>query len=145
MRRFYYGPEYGISTEDISYTQVRLYTFQSGTQIPLLSSIDAQIYSTSPSLILRVQQIELVPRRKISLLYRCPHPSGKRIWVPSHNMSICRDIRDKRVDNLLNGIVGAHRVGEKAPSVSFTCDCCDTEALVEIFECENELALVITM
>ncbi|CAG7969152.1 unnamed protein product [Penicillium nalgiovense] len=144
MRRFYYGPEYGISTEDISYTQVRLYTPQSGTQIPLLSSLDAQICSTSPSLILRVQQIMSVPRRKRYLLYRCPRSSAKRSRSPPYNMSICNHEYLHSFDYLLNGVVGAHRAGEKAPSVSFACDRCDTEVLVEISECENELALVIT-
>ncbi|KAJ5881939.1 uncharacterized protein N7529_000611 [Penicillium soppii] len=59
-------------------------------------------------------------------------------------MSICDHNRDRGLDNLVNGIVGAHRAEEKAHSVSSTCDRCDTEALVEIFECVNELALAIT-
>ncbi|OQE94339.1 hypothetical protein PENNAL_c0004G08217 [Penicillium nalgiovense] len=59
-------------------------------------------------------------------------------------MSICNHEYLHSFDYLLNGVVGAHRAGEKAPSVSFACDRCDTEVLVEISECENELALVIT-
>ncbi|OQE32473.1 hypothetical protein PENFLA_c001G09675 [Penicillium flavigenum] len=57
-------------------------------------------------------------------------------------MSIFKHFRS--FDYLLNEVVRAHRAGEKAPSVSFTCDRCDTEVLFEISECENELALVIT-
>lgn len=45
---------------------------------------------------------------------------------------------------LLNGVVRSYRAGEQAPSVSFTCNTCDTEVLAEIFECESGLALMIT-
>ncbi|KAJ6184365.1 hypothetical protein N7519_005666 [Penicillium mononematosum] len=59
-------------------------------------------------------------------------------------MSICKHEYFRSFDCLLNGVVGAHRAGKKAPSASFTCGRCDTEVLVEISEYENELALVIT-
>ncbi|KAJ5473884.1 hypothetical protein N7475_003450 [Penicillium sp. IBT 31633x] len=59
-------------------------------------------------------------------------------------MSICKHENRQSVDSLLNGTLRAYRVGEKASSISFTCDRCFTQALVEILEHKNQLALVIT-
>ena len=45
MMRLYLGPEYGIGTEDIFYTEVQLHSLQPGTQVSLISSVDADICS----------------------------------------------------------------------------------------------------
>lgn len=146
MMRFSHGPEYGIGTEDISYTEVQVHSLQPGTQVSLISSIDADICSTNPNLILRVQQIISVDRHKRYLLYRCPptRRSIKRSMIPPHNITICEHQDDSDIDDWFNQVVKAHRAGEKKPSVSFGCGHCDTEALVEILEFEHQLALVMT-
>ncbi|CAG8098141.1 unnamed protein product [Penicillium olsonii] len=145
MMRFYLGPEYGIGTEDISYTEVQLHSLQPGTQLYLISSVDAEICSTHPSLILRVQQIISVDRHKRYLLYRCPWPpSMKRFKIPPHSITICSHAKYQDISTWINKVVKAHRAGEKAPCVSFACSFCGTEAILELVEFENQLALVIT-
>lgn len=144
MMRLYLGPEYGIGTEDIYYTEVQLHSLQPGTQVSLISSVDADICSTNPNLILRVQQIISVDRHKRYLLYRCPRPSARRSMIPPHSITICRHEKNGDIDTWVNQVVSAHRAGEKAPSVSFACRHCDTEALLEMVDFENQLALVIT-
>lgn len=65
MRRFYLGPQFGISTEDISYTQVRLHPEESASpSITSLFSIDAQICCEPPAVVLRIQEMMFVPRHK---------------------------------------------------------------------------------
>lgn len=54
IMRLYLGPEYGIGTEDIFYTEVQLHSLQPGTQVSLISSVDADICSMNANLILRV-------------------------------------------------------------------------------------------
>lgn len=144
MMRLYLGPEYGIGTEDISYTEVQVHSLQPATQVSLISSVDADICSTNPNLILRVQQIISVDRHKRYLLYRCPRPSLKKIIIPPQMITICRHETNQEIDTWVNQVVSAHRAGEKAPSVSFACRHCDTEALLEMVEFDNQLALVIT-
>ncbi|KXG52392.1 uncharacterized protein PGRI_086760 [Penicillium griseofulvum] len=59
MRRFYCGPEYGISTDALSYTEVTCH-YVPGDRVASptkLSSFDAQISPNPPSLILRFQHI----------------------------------------------------------------------------------------
>lgn len=144
MMRLYLGPEYGIGIEDILYTEVQLHRLQPGTQVSLISSVDAEICSTNPNLILRVQQIVSADRHKRYLLYRRPRPSAKRSMIPPHSIIICCHEKDWDIDTWVNQVVRAHRAGEKAPSVSFACRHCGTEAILEMVEFENQLALVIT-
>ncbi|KAJ5835467.1 hypothetical protein N7447_001493 [Penicillium robsamsonii] len=55
MRRFYYGEKFGISTESLSYTQVRAHPGPSSCpEITSFFSTDAQICPKTPGLCLRI-------------------------------------------------------------------------------------------
>lgn len=67
MKRFYYGPGAGISTDSLSYTELR----QVLPNTPLLFSIEAQICPKLPGLNVRMQ--EILPVRARGELDRALH------------------------------------------------------------------------
>lgn len=96
MRRFYYGPHFGIPTESLFYTEA-------GTQVlggpaalwigsvpnsiqelhrnymTTLKSFEARICSTPPSLILRIQELAVARRQNIPRIFPVPMTSFMRI------------------------------------------------------------------
>lgn len=96
MRRFYYGPHFGIPVESLFYTEA-------GTQVlgglpdswigsapnstqelhsnymTTLKSFEARICSTPPSLCLRIQELAVVRRQNISRIFPVPMASCMRI------------------------------------------------------------------
>ncbi|KAJ5186405.1 hypothetical protein N7449_011169 [Penicillium cf. viridicatum] len=120
-RRFYYGEKFGISTEALSYTQVRTNPkLSSCPEITSLFSTDAQICPKTPGLCLRIQQITMQNLRgNLHKLCLSAHTSGVR-----------------RAE-LYDTVVKAYISGNKAPSSTYTCRVCTAESLVD-------LALVLT-
>lgn len=145
MRRFYHGPQFGIDTEAIWYTEVRHYPEESASpEKTSLFSIDAQICCEPPGLVLRAQEILFVSSQKRYLMYCLPSTRRKKWAEPPSAMFICLHVRRKELASLINPIVRAYRAGEKAPMSTYTCGRCDTDFRIEICEYDTQLALIIT-
>jgi hypothetical protein len=143
MRRFYLGDQYGISTEALSYTQVRIYPEESSCpEITSLFSTDAQICSETPGLCLRMQGVMFVHSSTAELLlYRMGGKSGGK---PPCSMFICAHVGYLQKAKLLNTVVFAYLNGEKDPCSTFTCNQCNTDSRIEVCEYGSHLALVLT-
>lgn len=126
MRRFYYGPRSGISTDALSYTQVH----QRPDKTSLFST-EAQICPKPLGLYIRMQDIVLV-RTRDELL------DLPKIWM-SRSFLICFHYR---LDEMITPIVeSAHH-----PEASFanTCDECGLSFQIEIGEFDSKIALIMT-
>ncbi|KAJ5113597.1 hypothetical protein N7456_002131 [Penicillium angulare] len=145
MKRFYHGTQYGISTDALSYTQIRLHPDKSSnTQRPFLFSLDAQICDEHLSLIIRTQQILFVPNHKRYLLYCNPDIARRKHKEDPVGLFICDHISDEKLANLVNPTIRAYRTGEEAASPTYTCGLCNTNFHIETLEHDTDLALVIT-
>lgn len=145
MRGFYHGPQFGISTEAICYTQVRHYPRESASpEKTTLCSIDAQICCKPPGLVLRTQEIMSVSGHKQHLMYCNPRTQPEKRGQPPFSMFICPHIDWKKLADLINPIVKAYRAGKKPPSSTHTCGRCHTNFRIEMCEYGTELALIIT-
>lgn len=144
MRAITHGSEYGISTDEISHTQVQLYSSPYGLHVLLLSSVDARISPEYPGLILKVQHIMLVPYNKRQLLYRCSNTRSRELAMPQYSMTICEHAERFGRHTLSNTPLQAHLAGQRDPSVSWTCGYRDTEVVIEIRQINGEVALVMT-
>ena len=129
MKRFYYGPKAGISTDSLSYTQVR----QISPDMILLFSREAQIYPKLPGLHVRLQEILLVRARdelfpatqKLNLLSKCSVPCLHRgSGVVIH---IVRTL-----------------FKERQACLTRNCRFCNTDSEFEIVEIESKIALIVT-
>ena len=145
MRGFYHGPQFGISTEVICYTQVQHHPRESaGPEKTTLFSIDAQICCKPPGLVLRTQEIMSVSGHKQYLMYCNPRAQPEKIGKSPLTMFICLHIHRKKLAGLINPIVKAYRAGKKAPESTYTCGRCHTDFRIEMCEYGTELALIIT-
>ena len=148
MRAFHRGPQFGISPENLFYTQVRTNPKRSDQpEITSLFSIDAQICSQPPGLIIRIQQILFVAGCKRSLLfynpkyeYIDPNIPGR----PQPGWYICAHISDNDLAPLVNSIVAAHFVGDAALPSTHYCDWCGTYFCIDLCKCGEDLAFTIT-
>lgn len=136
MRRFYHGPECGISIESLSHTQVwEKRAWLSGIQCIWLFSREAQICTEPLGLYLRVQDIllftewrGLVDKPYISQfdpLVMCPHDETTRLHVHPY-------LTLHAAGNLLNS------------STKGICYVCNTEFEIERCEIDSQKAVVIT-
>ncbi|CAG8895312.1 unnamed protein product [Penicillium egyptiacum] len=143
MRRFYLGDQAGISTEALSYTQVRIYPEESSCpEITSLFSTDAQICSETPGLCLRMQNVMFVHgSRSELLLYRNGNESAGK---PPQVMFICAHVGYLQKAELLNTVVFAYLDGEEYPCSTYTCNQCNTDSRIEVCEYGSHLALVLT-
>lgn len=145
MRGFYHGPQFGISTEAICYTQVQHHPGNSASPEKItLFSIDAQICCKSPGLVLRTQEIMSVSGDKQYLMYCNPRTQPEKIRESPLTMVICLHIHLKELAGLINPVVKAYRAGKKAPRFTYTCGRCHTDFRIEMCEYGTELALIIT-
>lgn len=102
MRRFYYGPQFGIPVESLLYREVVAYTFAPKLAVSLgfpppslsneeyqrnyitaLMSVDARICTTPPSLCLRMQQLAVVRKQNIARFF--PNPEKTLVRVCMHS------------------------------------------------------------
>lgn len=142
MRRFYLGNKFGISTEALSWTQVRIHPEESlCPEITCLFSNDAQICSETPGLCLRMQYIMLVHGSRSELLLSRPNTE---CWKPPTVMFICSHVGYTQKGKLINPVVFAYLDGEKDPCSTYTCNQCNTDARIEVCEYGSHLALVLT-
>jgi hypothetical protein len=128
MRRFYYGPRAGISTDSLSYTQVR----QFPSDIISLFSQEAEIYPRLPGLHLRIQDILLVKTRDtlVHALHNISRPNPVRLCIhygPETVIGFVKSLLRRRVDSLTHN-----------------CGSCNTDSEVEIVEFDSQIALIVT-
>lgn len=136
MRRFYHGPECGISTDSLSHTQVwDECVCPSGTQCIWLFSREAQICTKPLGLYLRIQEIMLLADWRALIdepylsqfdpLVMCPHDGATRPHV--HPYLILHAARNL-LDSSSKGI----------------CHVCNTEFEIELSEIDSQKAVIIT-
>ncbi|KAJ5978163.1 hypothetical protein N7501_001505 [Penicillium viridicatum] len=143
MRRFYLGRKFGISTETLSYTQVRIHPKESlCPKITCLFSTDAEICSETPGLCLRRQYVMFVHGSRSELLLSRPNSKCDR--NPPTVMFICSHVDYVQRAELINPVVFAYLDGEKDPCSTYTCNQCNTDTRIEVCEYGSHLALVFT-
>lgn len=143
MKRFLYGPQFGISTKSLSYTCVQV-RIGEPLERPILSSTDAQIGGSPPGLILRTQRIIYVPANRRYLLYANKNIYRRSRKFYSIDSPICGHVSGGKVADLSNNIVRAHRDGKKAPFFISSCAWCHTDFRIEVCSHKSDLALVTT-
>ncbi|KAJ5345906.1 hypothetical protein N7452_003910 [Penicillium brevicompactum] len=151
MKQLYHGPQYGISTETMSYTQVSLHPPAPTTaQRNFLVSIDAQVCHEHSSLVLRIQQIVFVPKSRRFLLYsNTRYAPWGRTWKRKSEplgLFVCHHISDHELAGLITQSVNAYRTGNDRETVSptYLCKQCKVNFCIEVSEHGTDLALVIT-
>lgn len=140
MRRFYYGAEFGIPVQSLLYTEVEtnLITdqamkntkpqeeeeFQSSHMTTLLS-VDARICSNPPSFYLRTQELAVVRKQNLSLLF--PYPANDSMHNCMH-LGRISDLKD-----VVHGLINKYRSDTtKNPRDQGICDKCNTSWQIEI-------------
>lgn len=142
MRRFRYGPQFGISTECLSYTEV--YQFESSSS---LFSVDAQICPEPLGLCLRFQNIMLANNQRPDLLFSRPHVRSRA--EPPMVWYMCKHTSDIELARFINSAVQAYQCEQNAldPTTvrsTSSCICCGTESLIEVYEDGADLVLALT-
>ncbi|PKY08570.1 hypothetical protein P168DRAFT_19095 [Aspergillus campestris IBT 28561] len=160
MRRFYYGPEFGIPVESLLYTEIKASRFKSNGPLLLhppinkasegdtqqdnmmiLFSAEARICSTPPALCMRTQDIAVVTRHNLPRLWPC-RENGP--------MSVCRHIPtfDPGFDDILASQI-RHYCSTTSPPVPAdqgSCDKCNTSWQLEIRTLdETHASLILTI
>jgi hypothetical protein len=128
MRRFYYGPRAGISTNSLSYTQVR----QFPPDMISLFSQEAEIYPKLPGLHLRIQDIVLVKTRDtlVRVLHNISRPNPVRICIHYGPETVIRFVK-----SLLR---------RQVASLTHNCGLCNTDSEIEIVGFDSQIALIVT-
>lgn len=130
MRRFYYGPGSGISTDSLSYTQVRQDPIKSVHPDTItLFSREAQICPEPLGLYIRMQDIVVV-----KTLDELPNNWRSEPFVICQHFGL-RDFITPMVESLHNG--------QKA-SFAHNCHRCNTDSQIEISAFESKMALIMT-
>lgn len=133
MRRFCYGPKSGISTDSLSYTQVRQHPTQSTHPDTIsLFSTEAQICPKPLGLYVRMQDIVLVRTRDELMC-------DLRDWI-WHTLEICILGVLSRV---ITAVIESLHHGKNA-SLAKTCYGCNTYYQVELGESDSKTALIMT-
>jgi len=140
MRRFYYGPKFGISTDALSYTEVQTHQ-KEYREISSLFSTDAQICPEIPGLCLRIQHIVFVHGGRSELLLSRPYGP---MDDPPLFMYVCEHVSGLELPRLLNTMVNDYCGGNQAPKSAYNCDRCNTDFRIEVCKSGSDLALVLT-
>lgn len=153
MRRFYYGAEFGIPVQSLLYTEVGTNPLTSKALKPkkphdeeefqcshmtTLISVDARICLNPPSLYLRTQELAVVRRQNLSLLFP---------YLENYAMHICMHIN--RISNLNSvgyGLINRYRSNTTIkPRDKGRCDKCNTSWQIEIRNMgQKDVCLVFT-
>lgn len=132
MRRFYYGPESGISTSSLSHIQVNEhYSFSSRTEIHLASR-EAEICTNPLGLYLRLQDIFLFTEERYLTkkpFFLCFDPLVFCLHDP-----VFRRKKASFLNSLPTGSTSFGRV----------CHVCNTSSEIEFCEFDSRKALIIT-
>lgn len=149
MRRYHYGPEAGISTDSLFYTEVRRHGEWSARPnlhpgALQLFSADAQICPEPLGLYVRMQDIFCVRADRQDLL--APFPIPDTISDPPGVYLPCQHMPKAAFHYMLGDLVDIYRREQKAstPAEIYTCKKCTTEAQFQICEIDTNIALVVT-
>lgn len=153
MRRFYYGAQFGIPVQSLIYTEVRINritskalkstkphdeeSFQCSHMTTLLS-VDARICSNPPSLYLRTQELAVVRKHNLSLLF--PYPENDAMHICMHINHIFN------LDSVVYGLINKYRSDTTTtPRDKGRCDECNTSWQIEIRNTgQKDVCLVLT-
>ena len=155
MRRFYHGLQYGISTDSLFHTEVRVDRLRSNstTQTPntsaltaeekhlrenktSLTSIEARVCPTAPSLCLRIQGLAVVRPQNASRLL----PQGNTVWVCGHLINATPNFSERVSSHISSYCAGA----PKAPEYG-KCSKCNTEFHIELRDLgAHDVSLIFT-
>lgn len=141
MRRFHYGPKSGISTESISYTQIRTYLHA--------------IRETSHRTTLQYQYVPTLFSREAQI---CPEPLG--LYVRMQDILLYKTWEDSKVDLIINPLqhyeICCHQTlfskrhdldqvkkGKKI-YLAYTCSRCTVVCHIEIIELDCRVCLIMT-
>lgn len=149
MRRYHYGPEAGISTDSLFYTEVRRLSDSSEHRhLPpgtiQLFSADAQICPEPLGLYVRMQDILCVRADRQDLL--APFPIPDTLSDPPGVYLPCDHMPEAAFYCMLGDLVDVYRREQQAstPAETYTCKKCTTEAQFQICEIDTNIALVVT-
>jgi hypothetical protein len=142
MRRYCYGPQFGINTDSLAFTQVSQYrhpwenpgsSLSVYEPIKMLFSIDAQVCSEPLGVHIRMQDIvlhEIWEDSKIQVDSRL---------CSMFLLEICRHISLESmtldIESVYNG---------KRTSFPYTCHRCNTVSLIKFRRIDSKLALIVT-
>ncbi|CAG8007167.1 unnamed protein product [Penicillium salamii] len=140
MRRFYHGPECGISTDSLSHTQVFEHRVRAtANKVTWLFSRDAQICTEPLGLYLRLQDILLSPEwcDLISMVY-----DGN-----VNPLATCAH-RDKEVLQAVTpelwSLENKEKNITKADGFIVSCCVCNTVCEIDLYEIDGKKAIVMT-
>lgn len=142
MRRYCYGPHFGINTDSLAYTQVREYTHPSqifGPSPPVyqpiktLFSIEAQICPKPLGVHVRMQDILLYDTWEDSKI----QVNSKSYLLDYYELCQHTSLESKAfyIESIYNG---------NRSSFRHTCPRCNTVSLIEFCRVDSRLALVMT-
>lgn len=155
MRRFYHGLQYGISTDSLFHTEVRVDRLRSNS-IPQsqntsaltpeekhlsenktsLTSIEARVCPTAPSLCLRIQGLAVVRRQNASRLL----PQGNTVWVCGHITNATPNFSER-----VSSHISAYSSGAPKAAEYGKCSKCNTEWHVELRDLgTHDVSLIFT-
>lgn len=154
LRRFCYGPKYGISTDSLSYIEVSTLPCEDATTQPqnasatkpegrvwsgiqtFLMSCEARICPTAPSLCLRIQVWSVVNRQNACALL----PKRDYVWFCGHFWT------EKPFNSdCVRSHVSAYLSGAPKPAEYGNCSKCNTEGRIEVRDFgTQEVSLIIT-
>lgn len=153
MRRFYFGPSFGIAAESLMYTEVTTYPLHSPKRSDAqmseeefqichrtgLLSVDARVCPKAPSLCLRTQELAVTRRQNVLHLLR-----EKEI------VKVCMHIGTLRSNfyDLIKSLIETYRRQDQDTtrlSDHGKCDQCNTSWKLELRELEEkDICLVLT-
>ncbi|KAJ6015971.1 hypothetical protein N7540_010562 [Penicillium herquei] len=140
MRRFYYGPSAGISTDSLSYTQVRDYgeRFLVDSESLWLFSIEATICPKPLGLYIRMQDIVMVKCWKDLFYLTYPNRS------PIYAFRLCRHMRFYQYIALWVASFLRGEATNEIRSSEERCARCDVDYHVKAFEFDSHPTIIVT-
>lgn len=154
MRRFYHGPKYGVSTDSLFYVEVTASPCDDTTSPSqkvsastpeeravsgiktVLSSFEARICPTAPSLCLRVQVWSVVKRQNASAL----SPEKDYVWFCGHIK-----IEHPNSSDHVRFHISAYCSGSPKAAEYWKCSKCNTEWRIEMRDFGGqEVSLIMT-
>jgi hypothetical protein len=139
MRRYYYGPGYGISPDCLSHTQVTIHReFSTKNRVTWLFSREAQICTEPLGLYLRLQDILLSSKWRDLI--------GKPYASIFNPLLLCPHVRN--FHRAIIPILRLYDTRETGPfestEIPVACNVCSTVSHIELREIDSEKAVVIT-
>lgn len=147
MKYFYYGPQYGISIDMLSFTEVihRPRWTAKYVNTTILLSVEAQICPKPPGFYMRVQDIMRVPDIRAFLpaedIHAYPDPHVLYRICGHIPVSLCIEY----IASSSSGLKQCAHSDSRPIHFSNACGKCNTDYMLEIYrDCEGHFALIIT-